>query len=148
MTSKRASLFGSTRILENELDEFMDAVSDGALVFQSSISVYLNQQYEEFSDKVAQLDELERRADDLKRRVQIELYSEMLVPESRGDILHLIRDLDELLDLMKGKMELLEITRAEIPEEYHKGLEQLTVEAVNAVLVAEFEVDLSTHEPP
>ena len=41
--------------------------------------------------------------------------------------------MDELLDLMKGKMELLEITREEIPEEYHKGLEQLTVEAVNAV---------------
>ena len=57
----------------------------------------------------------------------------MLVPESRGDILHLIRYLDELLDAMQGKMELLEITRPEIPDEYHEDLTQLVTEVVNCV---------------
>ena len=133
MVSKRSSFFGSTRALEQELDEFLDAISQGALLFQKGVSAYVSGQEAMFTEKVSQLDKLENRADDLKRTIQSELYTEMLVPESRGDILHLLRYLDELLDAMKGKLKLLEITRADIPVEYHDDFKQLVTEAVNCV---------------
>lgn len=133
MASRLSSLFGSTRYIENELNEFLDAISQGALVFQAGVAAYLAGQDEQFTAKVAQLDELEGRGDDLKRKIQTELYTEMLVPESRGDILHLLRFLDELLDAMKSKLEMLEITRAEVPNDYHGDFKQLVTEAVNCV---------------
>lgn len=133
MLSKRSSLFGFTRALEGMIDQFLDSISEGGLVFQAGVSAYLASKDEPFADKVRQLSDLEGHGDDLKRRIQTELYTEMLVPESRGDILHLIRFLDELLDVMKGKMELLEITRQEIPAEYHDEFMQLVTETVNCV---------------
>ena len=133
MSSKRTSIFGSTRTLENELDEFLDAVSEAGLIFQAGISAYLARKEEQFTDKVAQLGESERCGDDLKRKIQMELYTEMLVPESRGDVLHLIRFLDVLLDGMKAKLEMLEITRPEVPDGYHEDFKQLVTEVVNCV---------------
>jgi hypothetical protein len=63
MESKRSSLFGSTRALENELDEFLDAVSEAGLIFQKGVSAFLTRQDDQLTDKVAQLGELERRGD-------------------------------------------------------------------------------------
>ena len=133
MPAKTSSLFGSTQALENTINEFLDTISQGALLFQAGVSAYLAKQDDAFTDKVERLDEFEGRGDQLKRQIQTELYTEMLVPESRGDILHMIRNLDELLDGMKGKMEMLEITRQEIPDEYHEDFRQLVSETVNCV---------------
>lgn len=102
-------------------------------MFHKGVTAYLAGHEVLFKEKVTQLDKLENRADELKRKIQSELYTEMLVPESRGDILHLLRYLDELLDAMKGKLMLLEITRTELPAEYHDDFAQLVTEAVHCV---------------
>ena len=57
--------------LENELDEFLDAVSEAGLIFQKGVSAFLTRQDDQFTDKVAQLGELEleRRGDDLRGQI-------------------------------------------------------------------------------
>ena len=48
MSPKPSSPFGSTRALENELDEFLDIVSDAGLVFKAGVSAYLDKQLDLF----------------------------------------------------------------------------------------------------
>ena len=58
MVAKRSPFFSSTRVLEQELDEFLDAISQGALLFQKGVTAYLTGQEALFKEKVAQLDKL------------------------------------------------------------------------------------------
>ena len=56
---KSASLFGDTKKLEREIDEFVDIVSEVGLVFKSIVPTYLNHsangKFEEMVEKVKEM---------------------------------------------------------------------------------------------
>ena len=55
-----ASLFGETKKLEREIDEFVDIVSEVGLVFKSIVPTYLNHsangKFEEMVEKVKEME--------------------------------------------------------------------------------------------
>ena len=68
---KTSSLFGETKKLEKEIDEFVDILSEVGLVFRSIVPVYLsNGSTEKFDSMVRQVSEMESKADKITKEVE------------------------------------------------------------------------------
>ncbi len=138
--TKDIRLFRRTRALENEIDEFLDMLSESALVFKHAVRVYLEQGCsEEFDEKLHHVNSLESKADHLRRSIETQLYTQTLIPESRGDVLGLLENLDHIINLFEGTLWGFSIEKPSIPEAFHdgyKGLVDMGVEAVESVVLA------------
>jgi len=134
------ALFRRTKALESEIDDFLDKVSQSALLFKHAVRIYLSAGCsEEFTDKLRQVNEWESVADGLRRGIEKQLYSQTLIPESRGDVLGLLENLDSVVNLFEGTLWALSIETPEIPAEFRDDFETLTdmsVLAVEALVLA------------
>ena len=77
--------------------------------------------------------------DTLRRTIETQLYTQTLIPESRGDVLGLIENLDRILGFFEGTLWGLSIEKPDIPAEFHEGYRNLTNtggEAVEAMVLA------------
>ncbi len=97
------ALFAHTRSLELRIDEFLDKVAEGGILFERGMVLLLERGLvPETEEKMAQLLQLKERCNQLRRRVVDTLYSEMLIPDFRGDVLRLLSHLYGLLDSLKN----------------------------------------------
>ena len=134
------SLFGRTKQLELQIDSFFDKVSEAAVVFRLGVRVYLKEGYtEEFVTRLDRVVELESEADVLRRDIEKHLYSNTLIPDSRGDVLGLIETMDQLLSEFEDTLWAFSIEKPTIPEELGSGYRKLT----NMVIKSVDELDLS-----
>ena len=116
MAEFKLSPFRTTRIVQSQIQEFLDAVSMGVLAYQEGMIAYLKEGWQEKAEeKLKQISEYEKRGDGLRSRIGMTLYTEMLLPDTAADILGLLSDLDHLLDHMRGHFTLLAIEKPEFP---------------------------------
>jgi len=120
------SLFKKTKMLENKMDDFLDHTSESSMVFYEAVKHYFLGTEAEFKSQVAKIYTLEHEADTLRREIENQLYTETLIPESRGDVLALLENTDNVINQVKGTIADFEIERPEIPTEYDDGFLQLT----------------------
>jgi len=125
-------LFKSTKMLETQIDEFLDAVSQGALVFKHGIKNYLENQKTNFEENLTTIRDLENKADTLRRRVESHLYSQSLIPEHRGDVLGLLENMDNVIDIAKGSLNYFSVETPDIHMELIKDFVELTDKAALA----------------
>ncbi len=97
-----------------EIDDFLDQVSEAGLLFLSGIGYYLSDDLKAFEKKIEDISATEHRGDSLRRSLEERLYSQTLIPESRGDVLALLENMDSLLDRFKGSLWRFEIERPQI----------------------------------
>lgn len=98
-----SGLFAKTRSLELRIDEFLDKVAEGGILFERGMELLLERGLvPETEEKLQQLIQLKERCNQLRRRVMDTLYSEMLIPDFRGDVLRLLSHLYALLDSLKN----------------------------------------------
>ena len=137
---KSIALFRRTHALERQIDEFLDKLSESALVFKAAIKVYLEASANEgFEEKLKQVNELESDADELRRAIETQLYAQTLIPESRGDVLGLLENLDSIHNMFEGNLWHFSIEKPDIPPELRKDYQELTdiaVQAVESVVLA------------
>ena len=134
LIAKQLSVFRRTKALEREIDEFMDNLSQSGLAFQRAVRIFLAEgRSTEFEEKLSQVNELESRTDDLRRSIELQLYTQTLIPESRGDVLGLLENLDSILNLFEGTLWGFSIENPEIPAELHDDYEALVEQATAAV---------------
>ncbi len=132
-------IFATTRQIERQIEEFLDAVNEGALVFRDAVASYLEGREEDFGQKLEILDELESRADHLSRDVEGSLYRQSLIPEHRGDVLALLEHTDDVIDRAHMCLRAFEVERPRIPERWHDDYQRLAetvFRAVEAVILA------------
>ena len=128
------SLFGRTKQLELQIDSFFDKVSEAAVVFRLGVRVYLKEGYtEEFVTRLDRVVELESEADVLRRDIEKHLYSNTLIPDSRGDVLGLIETMDQLLSEFEDTLWAFLIEKPTIPEELGSGYRKLTNMVIKSV---------------
>ena len=97
------ALFAKTRSLELRIDELLDKVAEGGILFERGMVLLLDRGLApETEEKLQQLILLKERCNQLRRAVVNTLYSEMLIPEFRGDVLRLLSNLYRLLDSIKN----------------------------------------------
>lgn len=127
-----AILFKATKQLENEIDAFLDTISDGTLVFKQGVQYYLLEKKSEFSDQLKSIYLLEERADNLRRTIENKLYSHSLIPEHRGDVLGLLETLDDVIDMGKETLSQFDIETPQIPSQLNDLYFELAEKAVES----------------
>lgn len=121
------SLFRRAKLLEGEIDDFLNKVSESAMAFSIAIEIYVaHGRTPEFEEKLNHVNSLEGEADHLRRSIETKLYSQTLIPESRGDVLGLMETLDSVLNMMEGTLWAFSIERPTIPEEFRGDFNELT----------------------
>ncbi len=123
MSKETPPLFGKTKLLEGQIDEFLDKVAEGAIYFERGITAYLEdiedrkvpeaRNLEICEEKLSQIIDLKERCKELRRSIVNVLYSEMLIPDFRGDVLRLLTDLFSLVDAMGNNFQALMIEQGQ-----------------------------------
>jgi uncharacterized protein len=129
------SIFTSrAKTLELDMGRYFSLIDQGALLLEESLKRYLENRMEEFEQKNAEIDTVEHDADMLRRQIKHRLYAEMLIPDSRGDVLGLLETLDNVLDVAKHVTTHFSIETPEICPILRDDFRELTETAVKAVL--------------
>jgi len=84
--------------LEKKIIRYLQDLDLVNLAFFDGIHCYLKNSQEQFLNKKIDVQQRESQLDLLRRDIEWELYSKMLIPESRADILELLENLDEIAD--------------------------------------------------
>ncbi len=128
------NLFRRTRQLETQIDGFFDKLSESSVVYRLAVRLYLREgPCEEFQGRLDRVNELESEADILRRDIERQLYSNTLIPDSRGDVLGLIETVDQLMSEFEGSLWAFSIETPEIPEDFINGFRKLTNMVIRAV---------------
>ena len=125
-------LLKTTRFIETQIDQFLDVVSDAALLFQLGMEDYLKGRITQFEERLSQIREREQSADDLRVAIERYLYERTLIPENRGDVLAILENTDEVIDNIKDSMLQFSIEMPEIVD----GLEDLWMQTTRASVAA------------
>lgn len=134
MAAMKTSPFVRTKGIENQINEFLDKISEAGLVFEMGVISYMDCGVGEgCEDKLDQISAQEHRGDELRRNIETALYTELLIPDSRGDVLSLLEDLDALLDVLKSTLLNITIEQPDIPEAAKPDLKELIAATVRAV---------------
>ena len=132
--SKPSLPFGRTRELENQIDEFLDYIAEAGMIFQRAIKLYLKSgANEEFEEAVAKVDEIESRADVLRRTVQTRLYEQTLIPDLRADVYSLMEDMDWMINVYQANCYRFSVEQPDIPPEFHRDLKTLNKSVVACI---------------
>ena len=102
--------------LEGEIDGYLDRVSTAGLIFQEGVKAYVNGKKDKFERNFIDISTLESDADNVRRDIKHKLYTYMLIPESRGDVLGLLETLDDIVDICEKVLEQFSIETPNIPE--------------------------------
>ena len=100
--------------IEKEVDEFLDRVSEGGLLCKQGMDTYLQGNMDTYATYLQSIRDTEHKGDDLRRSLEKVLYEKTLIPESRGDVMELLEDMDALLDRYTGLIWQFEIERPDI----------------------------------
>jgi len=126
-------LFRRTQQLEQQIDSFFDKLSESSVVYRLAVRLYLREgPNEEFQTRLERVNGLESEADALRRDIEKQLYSNTLIPDSRGDVLGLIETVDQLLSQFEGSLWAFSIEKPDIPEEFREDYRKLTNMVVKA----------------
>lgn len=111
-----ALILKTTKFVESQIDTFLDVVSESAVLFQLGVEDYLVGRTAQFEERLAQIRENEKKADDLRVAIERYLYERTLIPENRGDVLAILENTDEVVDSIKDTLMQFSIEMPEIPE--------------------------------
>ncbi len=127
-----AILFRITKELEMETDDFLDAISQGIIVFKEAVGYYLDGQNKRFADQLDIIEKLEAKADQLRRSIETKLYTHSLIPEHRGDVLGLLETIDDVIDMAKETLNQFDVEKPAIDTSLNDGYNELTQKAGDA----------------
>jgi predicted phosphate transport protein (TIGR00153 family) len=134
-----AILFRATKQLEAQIDDFLNAVNEGALVFKHGVKNYLEKNQEEFADRIRKISKLEAHADDLRRVIEAQLYEQTLIPEHRGDVLGILESTDTVIDTMKETLYQFDVETPDIPDildQYYIELTEMSTQSSENLVIA------------
>lgn len=126
--------FKRTGTLISEIDEYIDKVAEAVMVLEQTTLHYAQAGADEqLEERWEQIRAIEDRADALRRGIANVMYSEMLMPDTRGDVLGLLDEVDTTLDDCTHLVAALLIERPEVLPEFNDGFRSIVSEAIKAV---------------
>ena len=121
----------TTKNLIIKIDEFIDNVDLGILVFREGIKSYLNKNMEDFERHLQKVDTLESNADKLQRSIENEMITHSILPQHRAEVFKLIDELDEIIDTVKSSLNEINIELPDIPSLLNNGFISLVETSAN-----------------
>ncbi len=93
------AVLGKVGAIEAQIDGLLDTLSRAGMMFEQIVKHYLTSgPNSDFQERCARLREEEKSGNQMASEATRALFTEMLIPESRGDVLSLLQSLDYLLD--------------------------------------------------
>jgi predicted phosphate transport protein (TIGR00153 family) len=127
------SSFGKTKLLESQVDQFLDLITKGTLCMRAAIQSYLGGDDEDFQSRLELVSDYEKKADELRRSTQSMIYTYSLIPESRADVLGLLENLDSVIDRAKQVVQEFDVQEPDVEVGYFDLYLQVTNKSVKAV---------------
>ncbi|MCB5230927.1 MAG: DUF47 family protein [Candidatus Cloacimonas sp.] len=121
-----AAILKISKVIENQIDEFLDLVSESGMLFRRGIENYLNGDIKQLNQRLQRVIEYERKADNLRVDIEKQLSLRTLIPENRGDVLSLLESTDNIIDNIKKTLQIFSIETPAIPEKYNDQFSELT----------------------
>jgi len=123
------------RTIENQLDEFLDRVSETGMILEEGVRAYVDcgGMCDKVEAMLQQVREVKTEGAGLRRSIETSLYTEMLIPDARGDVMRLLSDMQKLMDRMKDFFLELTIRQPKMPPEYAKDFAELVSVVVECV---------------
>ena len=111
----------TTKNLILRIDEFIDNVELGLLVFREGIKAFLEKVQKTFLRHLHKLESLESNADKLQRTIENEMITHSILPQHRQEVITLIDKLDEIIDVLKSSLVDYNIEQPDIPASLNKS---------------------------
>lgn len=127
-------LFNRAKSIESNIDKYLENVLKAGLIFEAGLKEYFENKFEEFENRKIEIQHLESESDELRREIKYKLYKELLIPDSRGDVLSLIDTLDNVIDLAQMIMIRFSIEKPKIWSELKEDFIELTNVSVKSVI--------------
>jgi len=127
-------LYKNVKQLVFDIDEFIDAVEQGVLVFKEGVVNYINEEKTSFADKIKRINRLEATADKLQRKIDDEFYRHSILPQNASDIEHMLDKLDEIIDISKDILYQFDDELPFIPKELKGDFIRLTDTSVESAM--------------
>lgn len=127
------TLFSKTNELIMKIDNFIDLTVVASLHLKEGIKEYINGSNEDLEQRLLNLMETENNADNLRKDIESRLYSQTLIPESRGDVLGVLESMDSIIDISKGTLFEFSIEKPNLPENIRQGLVDLIDAPIKAI---------------
>jgi predicted phosphate transport protein (TIGR00153 family) len=121
-----------SKILETQIDEFLDTVSRSSIIFKNGIKEYLAGEIDKFENMITEISKLENRADELRRDIENQLYVYSLIPEIRGDVLGLLENMDTVINAEKKTLSQFSVEMPVIPAAYSEDYLELADVCMNS----------------
>jgi len=126
-------LLNKTKELVSEIDSFWDTIGKAALVFRAGADDYFTNKLDRLKGRLEEIQQLEREADELRRKIKLQLYTQMLLPDSRGDVLGLLETSDNVIDRTKKILNSLDIEKPDVPASLVEDFIGLSVASASAM---------------
>jgi len=120
------SIFKKSIELNMKIEKFLDIISNSLLLFEKEMASYLENDMETFIETHDRICTLESEADELETEIKVTLYKFMLLPDTRADVLSLIKSLDNIIDSIEEFTKDFHIQKPVFPEKIHQEIMKLT----------------------
>ncbi|MBN2796820.1 MAG: DUF47 domain-containing protein [Clostridia bacterium] len=133
------SVFKRSIELNMKIEKFLDVISQSLLLFEKAIKALLKNEYEQFNEILNRICRLETEADELESEIKVMLYKYLLLPDTRADVLSLIKSLDDVIDATEDITKDFGIQKPTFPKVLHDGILSMThssIESAESLLLA------------
>ncbi len=127
-------LYKNVKQLVFDIDEFIDTVEQGVLVFKEGVVNYINGEKASFADKIERINRLEATADKLQRKIDDQFYRHSILPQNASDIEGMLDKIDEIIDIAKDNLYQFDDELPFIPKELKNDYIRLADTSVESAL--------------
>ena len=114
------------RKIESSLNEYRQKISTCLEIFERSILQYIETSDRALLEKsCVDIHKAESLADDIRREIEVMMYSKALFPESRGDILALLETMDRVPNQAETTINMISNQQIHIPSQLHPQIVDL-----------------------
>lgn len=114
------------REVEDRIERYCRQIRQCVELTAESLKEYLQSgDREQLGSRVREVHRAESLADDLRREVEVLMFSRAVFPESRGDIMTLLEAMDRVPNHAEATLRLIYHQHIAIPQEFHEELIEL-----------------------
>ncbi len=112
--------------IQEQINLYCDKVAECIQLFQKTVGNYCrSNDRTELKRECIRIHEYESAADDVRRDIELVMYSKSVFPESRGDILGLLESMDRIPNQTQHALQMLYSHRITVPETFIDNIEKL-----------------------
>ncbi|CAD5245102.1 TIGR00153 family protein [Thermococcus camini] len=112
------------------IDKHLEVVGESLVAFRELVDAYLNDDLERARAFEREVDQLESKADTLRRGIETMLYEGAFLPANRGDYVRLSELIDQVADAAESAAHTLILAKPKVPKELRAEILRLVESAV------------------